>query len=181
MKILELFSGTASFSKVARARGHEAFTVDNDPECKPDLCMDIKLLNDYYLPFEPDIIWASPPCEAFSVNTIGKNWTRQYHPKTEKAKRALSLVSDTIGWVASLKPQFYVIENPRAMLRKMEVIQGWPRKTVTYCQYGDNRMKPTDLWTNVPFEPRSCNYGDPCHPRTRNRSPETLRGDPDYL
>ena len=24
-----------------------------DPECKPDLCMDIKLLNDYYLPFEP--------------------------------------------------------------------------------------------------------------------------------
>ena len=22
------------------------------------------------------------------------------------------------------------------------------RHTITYCQYGDNRMKPTDIWTN---------------------------------
>lgn len=39
------------------------------------------------------------------------------------------------------------------------------RYTVTYCQYGDFRMKPTDIWTNHPdpqFKP-PCNYGDPCH------------------
>jgi len=34
MKILELFSGTESFSKVARERGHVVFTVDNDKELK---------------------------------------------------------------------------------------------------------------------------------------------------
>ena len=30
MQVLELFSGTESFSKVCRARGHETFTIDND-------------------------------------------------------------------------------------------------------------------------------------------------------
>lgn len=40
-----------------------------------------------------------------------------------------------------------------------------PRYTVTYCQYGDNRMKPTDIWTNHPnpkFKPM-CKNGAPCH------------------
>ncbi|MBA9027540.1 hypothetical protein HNP81_002830 [Peribacillus huizhouensis] len=40
-----------------------------------------------------------------------------------------------------------------------------PRHTVTYCQYGDDRMKPTDLWTNHPapaFRPM-CKNGAPCH------------------
>ena len=29
MKVLELFSGTESFSKVARKRGHQTFTIDS--------------------------------------------------------------------------------------------------------------------------------------------------------
>ena len=48
---------------------------------------------------------------------------------------------------------------------KMDFMQGIPRYTVTYCQYGDTRMKPTDIWTNHPdpqFKP-PCHYGDPCH------------------
>lgn len=47
----------------------------------------------------------------------------------------------------------------------MDFMQGIPRYTVTYCQYGDTRMKPTDIWTNHPypnFKP-PCHYGDPCH------------------
>lgn len=60
-----------------------------------------------------------------------------------------------------------VIENPRGGLRKMPWMQGLPRYTVTYCQYGDSRMKPTDIWTNHPkpmFKP-PCKNGDPCHVR----------------
>jgi len=41
MKILELFSGTESFSKVAREQGHETFTIDNNMEFKPNLCINI--------------------------------------------------------------------------------------------------------------------------------------------
>jgi hypothetical protein len=39
-----------------------------------------------------------------------------------------------------------------------------PRYTVTYCQYGLKRMKPTDIWTNLEgWNPKSCNNGDSCH------------------
>ena len=47
----------------------------------------------------------------------------------------------------------------------MDFMHGLPRYTVTYCQYGDTRMKPTDIWTNHPnpqFKPM-CKNGDPCH------------------
>jgi hypothetical protein len=42
----------------------------------------------------------------------------------------------------------YYIENPRAMLRKMWFMKGMDRTTVTYCSYGDTRMKPTDIFSN---------------------------------
>ena len=47
----------------------------------------------------------------------------------------------------------------------MDFIAGLPRYTVTYCQYGDTRQKPTDIFTNHPephFKP-PCKRGAPCH------------------
>ena len=32
----------------------------------------------------------------------------------------------------------------------MYFMQGLPRYTVTYCQYGERRQKPTDIWTKHP-------------------------------
>ncbi|GAG54403.1 unnamed protein product, partial [marine sediment metagenome] len=66
MKILELFSGTESFSKIAEAKGHKCFTVDNDKRFNPSLCKDILLLQKADIPFNPDVIWASPPCTEYS-------------------------------------------------------------------------------------------------------------------
>lgn len=49
------------------------------------------------------------------------------------------------------------------------------------CQYGDNRMKPTDLWTNHPnpqFKP-PCHNGDSCHvsaPRGSKTGTQGLKG-----
>ena len=39
------------------------------------------------------------------------------------------------------------------------------RHTVTYCQYGEDRMKPTDIWSNATWwNPRKpCKNGMPCH------------------
>lgn len=47
----------------------------------------------------------------------------------------------------------------------MNFVKEIPRYTVTYCQYGEKRMKPTDIWTNHPkpnFKP-PCKKGDKCH------------------
>ena len=83
--------------------------------------------------------------------------------------------------IRELRPTFYFIENPRGGMRKMPWMQGLPRYTVTYCQYGDTRMKPTDVWTNHPapqFMP-PCKNGDPCHvraPRGARTGTQSLNG-----
>lgn len=54
----------------------------------------------------------------------------------------------------------------------MNFMQGIPKYTVTYCQYGDTRMKPTDIFTNYPkpnFKP-PCHNGDTCHDRAPRSS-----------
>lgn len=69
------------------------------------------------------------------------------------------------GLIMTLSPTVWFIENPRGGMRKMDFMSGLPRYTVTYCQYGDTRQKPTDIWTNHPnprFKP-PCHRGDPCH------------------
>jgi hypothetical protein len=73
------------------------------------------------------------------------------------------------------------MENPRGMLRKLPVVEGLPRTTVSYCTYGDTRMKPTDLWGVVPnWIPREmCKNGMPCHeaaPRGAKTGTQGLKG-----
>ena len=58
---------------------------------------------------------------------------------------------------------------------------GGSRHTVTYCQYGERRQKPTDIFTNHPdpkFRP-PCRRGDKCHdaaPRGSKTGTQGLRG-----
>lgn len=89
-----------------------------------------------------------------------------------------------IKLIKELLPKYFFIENPRGGLRKMDFIQTIPRYTVTYCQYGDTRMKPTDIWTNHPkpeFRP-PCKNGDPCHdsaPRGSRTGTQGIKGSVD--
>lgn len=166
MKVLELFCGTKSFAKAAMEMGHEVFTVDIDDKFEPDRCVDILYLHPSSIPFKPDIIWASPPCTCFSVASIGKHWHRDHTPKTREAKEALVILDKTIELIGAIDPKYYFLENPRGKMRKMPAMNFAPRMvTVTYCQYGDTRMKPTDLWTNhLTWNPLPiCKSGDKCH------------------
>lgn len=165
---LELFSGTASFSKVMKNYGHKTFTVDIDKSFNPDLVQDIIDLREDQLPYKPDIIWASPPCTTFSVASISTHWTggkEAYIPKTDQAVLGIEMVESTLDLIDQLKPKYWFIENPRGVLRKLAIMEGLHRVTVTYCQYGDTRMKPTDIWTNLKnWRPRPmCKNGDSCH------------------
>lgn len=174
MKILELFAGTRSIGKAFERRGHEVFSVEWDKrfDCI-DLYADIGKLaaQDILDRFgRPDIIWASPDCTTFSIAAIGHH--RQKNPKTgnldavsEYAKFCDEVDQHVLDLIRELKPLLWFIENPRGGMRKMTWMQGLPRYTLTYCQYGDFRMKPTDIWTNHPspgFKPM-CKNGDPCH------------------
>lgn len=186
IETLELFSGTKSFSKVAAGLGHKTFTVDNDESLEPDMCSDIRDLQPYNLG-KPDIIWASPPCQGFSVVVIGRNWNHDGTPKTDRAREAMELAKHTLYLIDQLRPKYWFIENPRGMLRKMKWMdeflkeQGGVRNTVSYCQYGDTRQKPTDIWTNcLEWKPRPmCKPGSSCHeaaPRGSRTGTQGLKG-----
>ena len=181
MKVLELFAGSRSIGKASNILGYQVFSTDIEKFEHIDYIINILDFDMNVLPFKPDIIWASPPCTAFSVASIGKNWNIDKSPKTDKAILGIQLVKKTIEIIKILKPTYFFIENPRGMLRKMPFMMNFQRKEVTYCQYGDNRMKPTDIWTNsnLWIPKPMCKNGDNCHisaPRGSRTGTQGLKG-----
>lgn len=165
MRVLDLFSGLEGWSGPWRDYGHEVYRVAIDAQF-PAEHRDIMTFEPSKLPWKPDIILASPPCTWFTVMQIGRNWTKDHQPKTEGAKLGLKLVYKTMDIINELKPKWFIIENPRAKLRVLEPLKHLERRTITYCQYGEKRMKPTDLWgvfpTTLKLNP-PCKNGDSCH------------------
>tara|TARA_R110000824_G_scaffold292578_2_gene480983 strand:+ start:944 stop:1576 length:633 start_codon:yes stop_codon:yes gene_type:complete len=188
IKILELFAGSRSFSKVAEQLGYETFSVDINNFDKVDYVTDILNFDVNKIPFQPDVIWASPPCTYFSVASIGHHWNKDHTPKTKEAVLGCKIVKKTIEIINHFSPSYFFIENPRGKLRKLDFMKYFPRTTVTYCQYGDDRMKPTDIWTNHLYNPLFsngwnpkpiCKNGDSCHvsaPRGSQTGTQGLKG-----
>lgn len=190
MKVLELFAGTRSIGKAFEKHGHEVYSIEWDKNFENiDWYEDISKITaqDIIDRFgHPDVIWASPDCTSFSIAAIShhrrKNLeTGNLDPVSDYAKFCDNVDQHVIDLIRELKPKYWFIENPRGGMRKMTWMQGLPRYTVTYCQYGDTRMKPTDIWTNHP-DPKfktPCHNGDPCHepaPRGSKTGTQGLKG-----
>ena len=148
MNVLELFAGSRSVGKAAEELGYKVYSSDINDFPGIDYVVDVLEFDLSKIPFKPDIIWASPPCTAFSVIRIGHNWHFNNEPKTEDAVLGMKLVVKTIEIIKELKPKYWFMENPRGKLRKLKIVEGLPRTTVWYCRYGDSRAKPTDIWSN---------------------------------
>lgn len=189
--ILELFAGTRSISKAFEKNGWKTYSIEWNKDFENiDLYEDINKVSAEDIiklcGSIPDVIWASPDCTTYSIAAIS------YHRKKNKETGNLDAISEyakfcdktnkhVLDLIQELKPKYYFIENPRGGLRKMDFMKGLYRYTVTYCQYGDKRMKPTDIWTNHPnpqFKP-VCKNGDNCHekaPRGSKTGTQGLKG-----
>ena len=177
MKILELFAGSRSIGKAAE--DHDVFSVDWERFEGIDLVADIEFLKASDIPFIPDYVHASPDCTTYTIAAISTH-RNGVEPKTDYAKKCDRVNQNVIGlikhWLEINPSMIFTIENPRGMLRKMPFMQEFKRHTVWYCQYGDDRAKPTDIWTNSEtWEPRPvCHNGNKnCHHQPAPRGSKT--------
>lgn len=196
LNILDIFAGTKSSTQAFTDRGHNVISLELEPAFQADLMMDVRTFAKSpkkYLPndWKPDVIWGSPPCQAFSMAGKGSKengsdrWAydgpyRFFGPRlpTDEASRiGCGLVLAFYEVLRQLKPAYWWRENPQGGLQTMAFslpplvnrLTGYNEIescTVTYCQYGDKRMKPTHLLGVWPteWEPRPrCFNGYPCH------------------
>lgn len=189
---LDLFSGLNGWTQAARDRGVTDITTLDlgvDGRFEVDFKLDILTVRSLRElergrgPFR--VIYASPPCTAFSVAAMGKNWQRHptkrvivgpKHPRAELgmriAEHTFRLIDDYVAEEADAGRQvWYVIENPIGALRVMPfTVDRTDRVSTWYCQWDDRRpgldkprAKPTDLWTNVRGPWPMCRQGADDH------------------
>lgn len=179
IKVVELFAGSKSVGNVAKRMGMTVFSVDWKPFDGIDLVSDIGEMKTSDVPFVPDVVWASPDCTTYSIAAISthRNGTM---PKSDYAKKCDAVnqhfISMIYEWLQLNPDLVFFIENPRGMLRKMPFMKKFQRHTVWFCQYGDNRAKPTDIFTNsetwIP-KPVCRNGNRNCHHESAPRGSRT--------
>lgn len=180
MNLLELFARSRSIGRVGKRLGYNVFSVDWKEYDDIDLSIDIENLTKEDIPFTPDIIWASPDCTTYSIAACSTHRNNSIEPKTDYAKKCdrvnvhfIKLIKE---WLIINQDMVFFIENPRGMLRKMPFMQEFKRHTIWYCQYGDKRAKPTDIWTNsktwIP-RPQCHNGNKNCHHHPSPRGSKT--------
>ena len=169
-KLLELFAGTKSVSKVARDLGWETLSLDICPRHSPDLCMDIMDFDEALYPKNHfDFIWASPDCRAYSsARTVARI------PQDEAMAASDKLVGKTLQ-IISYFGCAYCIENPgNSRLWDREVAQGLIAKSVvtSYCSFGYCYRKNTRLAINFPLVLPKCPGPGFCPSMIGNRHKE---------
>lgn len=187
--LLELFAGTRCISKAFERHGWETYSVEWNKKFKDiSLYADISTLTAEQVinlcGRKPDVIWASPDCTTYSI--AGNCYhRRKVHGRflalTDYAKFCDVCNIHLLELIKELNPRYFFIENPMGLMRKMPFMLDFVkngnarRYTVTYCQYGDFRQKPTDIWTNHPdpnFKPK-CKKNASCHERCRRKDKKT--------
>jgi len=178
--VVDLWCGTKSATEIWKENGFIVISVDSNPDFEPTICKDILdvtaqeireavgRVNGSGEYTNPTFVWASPQCTWYSLTNM--RWNTHFDPETKEALTESAVminarVMHTLKIIQELDPVYWVLENPRALLRTMNFMKPYPRATVSYCQYGHDRMKPTDLWGRFPitWNPLLCSLGAPCH------------------
>lgn len=175
----EFFAGSRSFSKEAEKRNHKTFTTDINDFDGVDLVADFMDLDikELQKKEKPDFIWFSPPCTTFSIAGCSHHFNKNqdnYIPISDKAKTSILMLKKVNQIIEQINPAFWLIENPRGLMRKMKIIDNKFLKTTWYCKWGDLRAKPTDIWCNFEFEAKKCKNGNKeCHHQPAPRGART--------
>jgi len=152
--------------------------------------IDITKLNLEDLPFVPDCIWASLPCETYSrlAGRTHRNTSTGEYAISDKAVEhniIFTAMTRLFRWALKRHPHCtIIIENPVGTLEDMEVMKlaekefQLGRVKIDYCALGRPYKKPTMIWSNDPellHELSDFTCEKKC-PYYRNKHEEQVRG-----
>lgn len=124
--ILDLCGGTGAWSKPYKHAGYDVRVIT-----LPDY--DVKT---YQPPKNVYGILAAPPCTMFSLARTTAKIARNLDKGLETVKVCIEIIWKT-------KPKFWVMENPKGLLRKF---MGSPAFQFDASEFGEMYNKHTDLW-----------------------------------
>jgi len=134
---LDLCSGSGGAAAGFSAAGFNVVTVDNNPDFNPDLLVDVCELskNIGFSPGSFDVVWASPPCNEFSL------WGMPFHKDRRKIPD-MSIVKACKAIIDYLDPAFWIIENVRGAIPFFKTLESLD----FYTFYGSRY-----LWGSFPI------------------------------
>ena len=155
MNVLELFSGTRSIGKVCDQLGWSSVSVDLI--LPADHQVDIMKFDYKQYPKNHfDIVWASPPCTAYS--NLQSCWLGRKKAggvfTQEKMDSDMNdadfIVKKTLEIIEYFNCEYWFMENPQTgKLKSREFMKDIPFYDVSYCMYSDwGYEKRTRIWTN---------------------------------
>jgi hypothetical protein len=126
--MLDLCSGFGGASAAMQARGWTVVRIDSEPRVLPDVAADIRALPLH--PFPVDLIWASPPCNAYS------RWMQRASLYPDENKPTHDLYEAVMAVIAQWQPRYWCLENVRG------AVEFWGPPAV---HFGSRY-----LWSNIP-------------------------------
>jgi len=180
-RILSLFDGTGSISRIFLENGWEVLSLDIDGKFGATIVCDI-VKWDFSDQAPYDVIFAGVPCENYSIaNTRGK---RDLILADSLVKRTWEIIR-YFEQIHPTNSMIWFIENPdSSMLWRRRISEPFPFYVrLDYCQYGKPYRKRTRFATNAydykpkPLcDPKTCKF---CingkHIKTAQRGPSKGR------
>ena len=170
MRLLEIFCGTKSVSKVFEKHNWEVISIDIDPKWNPTILIDI--LEWDYKTFDKDyfdFIHFSPPCIYMSQNQ--QTWYNRYKGRGEKkylftkelhikllkeSDLLLHKINEIINYFENTK---FTIENPYHTkfnnITKRNILD-YDYIVCDYCMYNHPIQKPTVFYNNFNLKLKRC-------------------------